>query len=383
MTTYTGYQFTPGTEVYYSFGVHPVWDGYYGSDISALTGSTYQSQTHAAFAAWEEELNVDFIYIEDGSGADVTVNWGVIDGSGGYLGVNIPYDPNGNGIINGTNEGLSGIFMDINDAGTLFYETMLHEVGHALGLGHNASSSSLMHPIITSQSTLTDNDVADAAVIYGYDQQGSASADAFTGSSLSDSYSGLGGDDTILGGSGGDLIYGNFGLDLLQGGSDADTLFGGQNSGSLSTGVGTSSDGLERYRDGIETLSGGAGADVLYGNYGTDLLIGGADADLLFGGQENDTLSGGSGADTVFGNRGDDLLIGGSGADVFVLAGTGADTVSDFSATDGDRIDVSDAASTTVSTSTSGNVVLTNADASASIELIGITETTFDSSWMV
>lgn len=383
MTSYTGYQFTPGTEVYYSFGVHSYWGSYYGDNVSALTGSSYQTQTHAAFEAWEDQLNIDFVYVADPADADVTVNWGVIDGSGGYLGFNIPYDPNGNGIINGTNEGLSGIFMDIDDADTLFYETMLHEIGHALGLDHNTSSSSLMYPTLSSQSALTDSDIADAAALYGYSLQGSASSDTFTGTSLSDSYSGLAGDDTVIGGSGGDLIYGNFGLDLLQGGNDADTLFGGQNSGSLSTGVGTSSDGLERYRDGIETLSGGAGSDVLYGNYGTDLLIGGADADKLFGGQENDTLSGGSGDDSLFGNRGDDLLVGGSGADVFVLAGTGADTLADFSAADGDRIDVIDVAGTTASTSSSGNLVLSNADGSASIELIGITSTSVDSSWLV
>ncbi len=73
------------------------------------------------------------------------------------------------------------------------------------------------------------------------------------------------------------------------------------------------------------TLSGGAGTDSLDGGAGSDTLIGGSDDDQLAGGEGDDRLEGGSGADT---------LTGGAGADTFLV--TDGDQVKDFQA--GDRI---------------------------------------------
>ncbi|MFJ4068822.1 beta strand repeat-containing protein, partial [Pseudomonas sp. NPDC089996] len=68
---------------------------------------------------------------------------------------------------------------------------------------------------------------------------------------------------------------------------------------------------------------------------GNDTLLGTDGNDILFGGAGNDTLTGGKGNDT---------LTGGSGADLFVWkAGhTGNDIVTDFKASEGDRLDLSD-----------------------------------------
>ena len=71
-----------------------------------------------------------------------------------------------------------------------------------------------------------------------------------------------------------------------------------------------------------DTLTGGAGGDVLSGGAGQDQLDGGAGADILMDGTGNDSLSGGA------------------GADIFVLTGDGAeDTILDFQAGI-DRIDL-------------------------------------------
>jgi Ca2+-binding RTX toxin-like protein len=98
-------------------------------------------------------------------------------------------------------------------------------------------------------------------------------------------------------------------------------------------------------------MLGEAGNDRLDGGNGNDLLFGGAGNDRLDGGAGNDVLSGGSGADTLLGGGGADLLLGGAGADLFRYldfadssVATGTDRIVDFSAAEGDRIDLSELA---------------------------------------
>ena len=97
---------------------------------------------------------------------------------------------------------------------------------------------------------------------------------------------------------------------------------------------------------GDDTLSGLGGADVLYGGSGIDTLDGGDGADTLYGGAGDDILIGGTGNDVLVGGAGVDRLTGGAGADRFgFTSGTatgGADTIADFSVSDGDSIDLSD-----------------------------------------
>jgi serralysin len=94
---------------------------------------------------------------------------------------------------------------------------------------------------------------------------------------------------------------------------------------------------------GRDILKGGKGADLLRGGKGSDRLVGSAGRDELFGGQGQDTLNGCDGRDVLEGGGGSDVLIGGQGADVFVfssLADVG-DEIRDFSLSEGDQIDIS------------------------------------------
>lgn len=68
-------------------------------------------------------------------------------------------------------------------------------------------------------------------------------------------------------------------------------------------------------RDGNDTLFGGGGDDTLLGGKGADRLDGGAGNDRLLGGGGNDTLFGGNGNDRLFGGAGRDRLFGGNGND--------------------------------------------------------------------
>jgi Ca2+-binding RTX toxin-like protein len=67
------------------------------------------------------------------------------------------------------------------------------------------------------------------------------------------------------------------------------------------------------------------GGVALFGNGGNDVLTGGAGSDKLVGGQGNDTLSGGAGADLF----------------TFIKGELSQDTITDFSKTQGDKLDLS------------------------------------------
>nr|WP_289711831.1 type I secretion C-terminal target domain-containing protein [Aeromonas taiwanensis] len=125
--------------------------------------------------------------------------------------------------------------------------------------------------------------------------------------------------DTLYGGDGNDILFGQGGDDFLYGGAGNDILFGG------------------------------SGNDTLYGESGSDVLSGGSGNDTLYGGTGNDVLSGGLGNDILVGGLGDDILKGDAGADAFTwLKGdteTGKvakDYIVDFSKSEGDTLDLSD-----------------------------------------
>jgi Ca2+-binding RTX toxin-like protein len=90
---------------------------------------------------------------------------------------------------------------------------------------------------------------------------------------------------------------------VVTGDSIASRLLNNVIAGSNHTAWATSLDG--------STVTGGSGADLLYGLSGNDTVQGGAGADTLRGGQGNDLLVGGKGADTYLYARGDgqDTLI--------------------------------------------------------------------------
>jgi len=78
------------------------------------------------------------------------------------------------------------------------------------------------------------------------------------------------------------------------------------------------------------TVIGGIGSDTLRGNAAlSNSVSGGAGDDVIVGGAGNDTLSGGDGVDTITAGAGNDSISGGAGNDVIVMAGnlTSADTI--------------------------------------------------------
>jgi hypothetical protein len=97
-------------------------------------------------------------------------------------------------------------------------------------------------------------------------------------------------------------------------------------------------------------IEGTAGPDVIRGTLRGDAINGGAGNDrieglwgddVLRGGRGDDRLSGGRGRDWISGDLGDDTLSGGPGADIFRIApGFGDDLATDFSAAEGDQVEI-------------------------------------------
>ncbi|MGV3513391.1 MAG: calcium-binding protein [Novosphingobium sp.] len=85
------------------------------------------------------------------------------------------------------------------------------------------------------------------------------------------------------------------------------------------------------------------------GTTGNDILTGGAGNDRLSGLAGKDLIKGGDGDDWLYGAAGADTLSGGTGADTFVFKAAGEspgsvtlrDVITDFSSSEGDRIDIS------------------------------------------
>jgi Ca2+-binding RTX toxin-like protein len=187
---------------------------------------------------------------------------------------------------------------------------------------------------------------------------GNAGANRLDGGAGADTLIGLEGQDTLIGGAGADRLEGGAGADHMAGGADNDTylvddagdvvveLAGEGNDRVFASVSHTLADGVERL-----SLTGSAGLDgtgnalanQMEGNAGDNRLEGGDGHDTLNGLEGQDTLVGGSGADRLDGGRGADSLIGGAGADRFVFRGVAeaaGDIIADFSAAQGDRIDL-------------------------------------------
>ncbi|MCH8863209.1 MAG: M10 family metallopeptidase C-terminal domain-containing protein, partial [Proteobacteria bacterium] len=80
--------------------------------------------------------------------------------------------------------------------------------------------------------------------------------------------------------------------------------------------IGGSGNDLLTGNDADNIIEGRDGRDQLFGGLGNDTLLGGAGADTLEGGAGADTLDGGDGDDSLFGDEGNDILSGGAGNDL-------------------------------------------------------------------
>lgn len=353
-------------------------DGYWGGarrafvqsditvDVSALTAAG-QRLARAAMEAWE--MVADITFTEVRGSADITFD-DYASGAGtaiATIGTEIVYSE--------TNISSSWLGTYGTEYDSYSLQTYIHELGHALGLGHQGAynngatygrdetfANDSWQMSVMSYFSQSDNtsvnasfayvvtpmmaDIVAIQTLYGAPDAGSPTA----GNSTWGATSNLGGYlETLFGlmfdGTGNPALYygdpvaltiydvsGNDTLDLTPStDNNSVSLVSGSFSsiGGLRNNVGITADTVienARGGSGNDRIIGNAVANLLQGNGGNDTIVGGAGNDTLYGSTGDDTLKGEGGADTLGGGSGNDQLWGGGAADL-VFAGAGHDTV--------------------------------------------------------
>ncbi len=147
--------------------------------------------------------------------------------------------------------------------------------------------------------------------------------DVIFGDGLTDATAG---NDNINGGAGIDLLFGQWGDDNIENALPGHLVLDVAATGTTpATTIDVEMGSLFFGGRGDDTFGGSTSFDLLFGASGDDDGGAGAGFDLVFGGPDNDTISGQDGVDFVFGGAGDDEMNGGDGPDL--VAGNRGDDV--------------------------------------------------------
>ena len=347
-----------------------------------ITGLTAAGQQLArwAFEAWERVANLEFV--ETGTGfADITFDDAA---SGAYAQSVVSGGTILSSVVNVSTSWLSNYGTDID---TYSFQTYVHEIGHALGLGHQGAYNgnatygtdetfindswqlSIMSYFDQVDNTTTNAsfgyivstmmaDIVAIQNLYGTPDEDSETAGDTTwgaNTTLTDSYlydvfgalegrssSNLTGNDFAL------TIYDVSGTDTIDLSPNTTNDRIDLNDESFSDVAGRIGNvGIARDTvienviagSGNDTITGnevgneihaGNGTDIISGGAGDDTIFGGADAldlrDVVYGGAGNDSIDGGYGNDELRGDAGNDSIEGGFGSDT-VIGGDGDDVL--------------------------------------------------------
>ncbi|MFG6562357.1 DUF4214 domain-containing protein [Sulfitobacter sp. 1A15299] len=191
-----------GGVVYWSFATS---QGDIINFSESITGAEQRDVIRQAFQMWEDVADIDFIEVSDDRDVNIRLGYEDIDGPGGTLGLAY-YRYSNTSFIE------AEIGFDRAEIGRQtieqFFETAIHEVGHAIGLDHSDAPNSIMLPRGYTGPVLSSGDIAGIQEIYGPKPStgpkdnisvkiGTPADDLMIATSEIDTYSGLEGIDTV------------------------------------------------------------------------------------------------------------------------------------------------------------------------------------------
>ena len=292
----------------------------------------------AALALWSSVANISVV--QTNTSADINFNH---DGSGAATSASV----DSNGYLTSATVSISSSWYP-GGFGSYMFQSYIHEIGHALGLGHegpyNGTGTYGVDNVFA-------NDTWQWSVMSYFSQNnyGGATTAFVVTPEMADIYAiqSLYGEATT---NTGDTIYGfnsnagsvydfsQYGTPIActiydSGGNDTLDCSGYSANQTINLTPGTWSNvGGDVNNVGIwqgtliENAVGGSGSDSIIGNSLDNNLQGGAGTDTISAGDGNDHVDGGSGADSITGGSGDDTLFGGTGAD-FISGDAGNDSL--------------------------------------------------------